>query len=85
MSRNIKQVAHDLEPSLTGISDLVTGLKISLPELFEKLKPMNPQLNEIFLDSLHTLEAVNGFAQYAVWYINQVNDEADKEGMEKRL
>ena len=83
MSRNIKQVTHDLLPIIESIDDLWKEVQAAQHELFESLKPEHPEIKEAFLNSIKAISVLGVHTQTALDYLAEMDVEADSEGMEK--
>lgn len=83
MARSIKRIAHDLLP----LSDAITELSSVISELLTVIKP-HAQFNmdkaaNYFDNCAHASEKLTTSAKLIRDYIQEVNAEADKEGISK--
>lgn len=83
MSRNIKQVTHDLLPIIEMIDDLWREVQAAQQELLKKLPSIDSEVKGFFLENIKALNALGGQTQSALDYLADVDAEADSEGMEK--
>ncbi len=85
MSRSIKRISHDLEPMIYGINKLNDHLKILLPPIFAELasKSIDTKNDSAITACLAALRSLEECAQLAKIYIQGVDAEADREGIEK--
>lgn len=81
MARTIKKVAHDLAP----LSDVVSELSSLISELLESVKPQatfsNDKISEYFDECLSATQKLAISAKLIRHYIDEVNEEADREGI----
>lgn len=83
MSRNIKRIAHDLIP----LSDAATELSSIITELLAAIKPRanfdNSKTEEYLEECLKASKNLAISTKLIKSYIQEVNDEADREGIVK--
>lgn len=83
MARSIKQIAHDLAPSIKMISEISETLSECLLEMADDIEFKNKDLKKCYNDSIQGIQSLDSFAKLMLAYINEVNTEADLEHIPK--
>lgn len=83
MARSIKQIAHDLTPSIEMINKISETVVECLSEMETDLKIKDTELEDCYHHSLDGIKSLESFAKLMLAYINEVNLEADREGIPK--
>ena len=85
MARNIKRIAHDLIP----LSDSVTELTSMISELLSAVESYtkfdNTKASNYFTECLRASKKLAISAKLIKEYVQQVNSEADREGILKDI
>lgn len=83
MTKNIKQIAHDLLP----LSDAITELSGLITELLEAVKPHSTfdevKADQYFNECITASKKMTISAKLIREYVQETNAEADKAGIEK--
>ena len=86
MSRSIKRISHDLKPMIDGINKININLQTMLPLLFSELAPggkVDTRISGPLETCIDALNSLNKCAKLAEAYIQDVDAEADREGITK--
>ena len=83
MTRNIRQVSHDIMPMLKTIQDLSSNLNTMLPQLYKSLALTDAKMKDHFETSLSALRALDECTKLAIVYVDEVDAEAKQAGLEK--
>lgn len=83
MSRTINQVSHDLRPMLETIREISENMNVLLSKLYQELALKDIKLKDHFETCLSAAETLNECSEFAMIYIDEVDIEAEKEGIEK--
>lgn len=83
MARSIKQIAHDLAPSLEMINNISGTVAECFTEMEQDLKIKNGELADCYHHSLEGIRSLESFAKLILAYIKEVDAEAEREGIPK--
>lgn len=83
MARTANQVSHDLRPMIKTIQDLGENMSVLLPKLYAELISEDSKLKTHFETCFSAMETLNKCAGFAMSYIEEVNVEAEQEGIER--
>lgn len=83
MTRSTNQVSHDLRPMLETIKEISDTMSLILPQLDQASSSNDAHLKGHFETCISAIESLKKCTGFAMIYLDEVDAEAKREGIEK--
>lgn len=83
MTINIKQVSHDLTPIVKSICIMGQEMDTIFHKLYTLLEPIDPKQRKFFENLASGLQALNSSSDLARQYLEEIDAEANRNGIQK--